>query len=420
MAGARSSRRSVPATDSLTPAAARGFRRYRPVWSVRPLRWTFAGVLTARLGQTMMPLALLLLFHQHSGGFALAGAAVAVYGITWAAAGPVVARIAARHGAGGMLAAGMASAAGIAWLAVTASPVMTWIALVVAGASTPPLTATLRAAIVTCLPSASDRTAAFSLDAIGTEVLFICGPALVAVAVAVGTPSDALLLAAGLLLAGTITTALTARGQLRPATPGPARHVTAGLASRLGPWLVIAAIQMAAIGFIEVGVTGRAVQLGHPAAAGTVLSIWAAGSAIGGLVFGTRDWPGRTDAQLAVLLLLVATGFAVTAAAQTLPWLYLVMFVAGLSCAPAATSLATSFSQAGQAAHQTENFAWLESSAELGGSAGYAAAGLLLAHSGIIITLLTGAALPIAAAAGVIRQGHMVRHNRRVTSRSGP
>jgi len=389
------------------------------VWSVRPLRWIFAGVLTAGLGQTMMPLALLLLFHQRVGGFALAGIAVAVYGVTFAAAGPVIARMADRHGAVIMLAAGLASAAGVALLAVTASPVMTWAGLVVAGVSTPPLTATLRAAIVTCLPSGPDRTAAFSLDAIGTEVLFICGPAVVGVTVAAGTPSDALLVAAGLLLTGTITTVLAGRGQLRPATPSPARRIAAGLVSRLGPWLAIAAIQMAAIGFIEVGVTGRAVQLGHPAAAGTVLSVWAAGSAIGGLIFGARDWPGSPDGQLAVLLLFVATGFAVTAAAQTLPWLYPLMFLAGLSCAPAATMLTTSFSQAGQPANRTENFAWLASSAELGGSAGYAAAGLLIAHSGIIITLLTGAALPIAAAVGVIRQGHVMRHNRRVTPRSG-
>ena len=177
---------------------------------------------------------------------------------------------------------------------------------------------------------------------------------------------------------------------------------------------------MAAIGFIEVGVTGRTVELGHPAAAGAVLSVWAAGSAIGGLVFGARDWPGRPDGQLAVLLLLVAIGFAVTAAARTLPWLYPLMFLAGLSCAPAATALTASFSQAaGQTANRTQNFAWLASSDDLGGSAGYAAAGLLLAHSGIVITLLTGATLPIAAAAGLIRQGHMMRHRGRVTSRSG-
>ena len=95
MTGARSSRRSVPVTDSLTPAAARGFRRYRPVWSVRPLRWTFAGVLTARLGQTMMPLALLLLFRQRAGGFAVAGIAVAVFGVS--AGGELALAIGLRH-----------------------------------------------------------------------------------------------------------------------------------------------------------------------------------------------------------------------------------------------------------------------------------------------------------------------------------
>ena len=128
----------MPVTNSPLPAASRGYRRYRPVWSVRPLRWIFAGVLTAGLGQTMMPLALLLLFHQRVGGFALAGIAVAVYGVTFAAAGPVIARMADRHGAVIVLAAGLASAACVALLAVTTSPVMTWAGLVVAGASTPP------------------------------------------------------------------------------------------------------------------------------------------------------------------------------------------------------------------------------------------------------------------------------------------
>lgn len=393
------------------PASARGFRRYRPMWSVRPLRWTFAGVLIARLGQTMMPLALLLTFRQRAGGFAVAGIAVAVFAIASAAAGPLIARMVDRYGAGITLASGMVSAAGLTLLASTASPVMMWVGLVIAGASIPPLSATLRAAIANDLPAGSDRTAAFSLDAIGTELLFICGPALVGLAVAVGTAADALVLAAGLLLAGTITTVLTGRSHLRLATPGSRRDVVAGLIGRLAPWLAIAAIQMAAVGFIEVGVTGRTVELGHPAAAGTALSVWAAGSAIGGLVFGARDWPGRPDRQLAVLLVLVAFGFAVVAAARTLPVLYPLMFVAGLSCAPAATALTSSFSQAAaQKAGRTQEFAWLEASVDVGGSAGYAAAGLVLAHSGIVITLLAGAALPIAAAVVLIRQSHLLRH----------
>ena len=88
------------------------------------------------------------------------------------------------------------------------------------------------------------------------------------------------------------------------------------------------------------------------------------------------------------------------AAAGNLAALYPLMFAAGLACAPAATALATSF---GAHANRAESFAWLASSGSLGGSAGYAAAGLLLAHATVTATILAGAALPAAAAAVVPR-----------------
>jgi hypothetical protein len=55
----------------------------------------------------------------------------------------------------------------------------------------------------------------------------------------------------------------------------------------------------------------------------------------------------------------------------------------------------------GPTATRAGSFAWLASSSSLGGSAGYAAAGLLIAHATITATILIGAALPIAAATAV-------------------
>jgi hypothetical protein len=158
---------------------------------------------------------------------------------------------------------------------------------------------------------------------------------------------------------------------------------------------------MAAIGFVEVAATARVIQLGRPASAGTVLAVWAAGSVAGGLIYGSRDWPGRAAGQLRVLLLLVAGGFAIVTAAQDMAWLYPLMFAAGLATAPAAAALTTSFSMASTTAARAGSFAWLASSSSLGGSAGYAAAGLLLTHATITTTILVGAALPVAAATAV-------------------
>jgi predicted MFS family arabinose efflux permease len=85
------------------------------------------------------------------------------------------------------------------------------------------------------------------------------------------------------------------------------------------------------------------------------------------------------------------------------------MFIAGIACAPAATALTASF---GRRASRAESFAWLTSSASLGGSAGYAAAGLLLAHVTITATILAGAALPAAAVVMVPRSAASCPHSR--------
>jgi len=393
-------------TDPAAAPPRPGYRAYAPAWSVRPVRRAFAGTLIGRAAQTMVPLTVLLLFRQRTGSFAAAGIAVAVFGIASVGGGPVTARLSDRRGNRVLVCAGVVSAASLVLLAVTASLAVSWIAVAVAGMSVPPLTSALRAAIVAHLGAEPDRAAAFSLDAIATELLFVAGPALVSASVALGRTSDALLVAAVLLLAGPAFVALTAGRGSRQTPPSVAALPSgSGQAAQLVPWLAIAAAQMAAIGFVEVAATARVIQLGHPASAGEVLALWAAGSVAGGLVYGSRDWPGRPASQLRVLLLLVGGGFAIVTAGQDMVRLYPLMFAAGLACAPAAAALTTSFSMASAAADRAGTFAWLASCASLGGSAGYAAAGLLLAHATITVTILIGAALPVAAAAAVPRQG---------------
>jgi hypothetical protein len=406
--------------DQAARCPRRGWRRYEPVWSARTVRRAFAGTLIARMAQTMMPLTLLLVFRERTGSFAAAGGAVAAFGLAFVAGGPVTARLADRWGTWIMAAAGAVSAASLALLGVTASPVVSWIAVVIAGVSVPPLTSALRATIVVGLTAEGDRAAAFSLDAIATELLFVAGPGLVSAAAAFGAVADALFVAAGLVVVGC---AVMTRAAGRPSGPAgrPAgrarrrsrpdaaarRHSRARRAALLAPWLAVGAAQMGAIGFVEVAVTARVVQLGDAAAAGTVLAVWAAGSIAGGLTYGGRDWPGPAVSQLRVLLLLLAAGLAMVTAAGSMVLLYPLMFAAGIACAPAVTALTTSFSAAGTASgagsNRTERFAWLASASSLGGSAGYAAAGLLLAHATTTTTILAGAALPVLAAVIVPR-----------------
>jgi hypothetical protein len=363
-------------TDQAAPVP--GWRRYEPVWSARPVRRAFAGTLIARTAQTMLPLTILLLFRERTGSFAAAGIAVAVSGLASVAGGPVTARLADNRGTRVLAIAGAVCAASLVLLAVTASPAVSWIAVTAAGLSTPPLTAALRATITKGLTAERDRAAAFSLDAIATELLFVAGPALVSAAAALGSTSDALFVASVLVVTGSALIARTRGTSVNHPAPAAAiRRSRASHARLLVPWLIIGSAQMAAIGFVEVAATARVIAFGDPAAAGTILAVWAAGSMAGGLVYGGRDWPGRATTRLRALLLLLAAGFAIASAAGTMAALYPLMFAAGLACAPAAAALTTSFSAY---ANRTESFAWLASATSLGGSAGYAAAGLLVAH----------------------------------------
>jgi MFS family permease len=364
---------------------------------VRPVRRAFAGTLIARTAQTMLPLTILLLFRERTGSFAEAGIAVAVSGLAGVAGGPLTARLADRRGTRVLALAGAVNAASLVLLAVTTSPTVSWIAVAAAGLSVPPLTAALRATITVGLTTERDRASAFSLDAIATELLFVAGPALVSAAAALGGTADALFAAGGLVITGS---ALIAATGTQPVTATAIRPVRAEPPGRLVPWLVIGSTQMAAIGFVEVAATARVVHLGHPAAAGTVLAGWAAGSMTGGLIYGGRDWPGAPTGQLRVLLLMLAAGYAIVSAAGNLAALYPLMFVAGLACAPAATALTTSFSAR---ANRTESFAWLASATSLGGSAGYAVGGYLVAHAPITVAFLVGAVLSVVAAAVVPR-----------------
>lgn len=385
----------------MTEQAAPLSRRYEPVWSVRPVRRAFAGTLIARTAQTMLPLTILLLFRQRTGSFAEAGIAVAVSGLAAVVGGPVTARLADTRGPQVLAAAGAVNAASLVLLAVAASPAVSWIAVAAAGVSVPPLTAALRATITVGLTTDRDRAAAFSLDAIATELLFVAGPVLVSAATALGGTADALFAAGGLVVTGSALITRAAAGSRPVAVAAVAAIRRSGRSPAL-PWLLIGSAQMAAIGFVEVAATARVIHLGHPAAAGAVLAVWAAGSMTGGLLYGGRDWPGPATGQLRALLLLLAAGYAIVSAAGNMAALYPLMFVAGLACAPAAAALTTSFSAY---ASRTESFAWLASASSLGGSAGYAAGGYLVAHAPITAAFLVGAALAVAAAAIVPRPG---------------
>lgn len=390
---------TAPDQTSAPPAAVPvGVRRYLVVVSHPTIRWAFPGSLIARLTQTMVPLALLLFAQEHLGGLGAGGAVVAIYAVTASFGFVVIGRMVDRRGPYVLVIAAAINAAGIIALVVVPAPFI-WPLAAVAGVSTPPLGAAIRSVFIRSFGKPSERASALSLDTIGTEVMFIGGPALVAALVVVASPMTALLIAVVVGLVGAGLFAATAgwsKGAQIRATTRHRRLLDRGLLA-LAPLLLIVAMQMAAVGFIEVGIIARAIELGSTSAAGVLLAVWAAGSVAGGLAFGTRDWPGGIRRQCGVLLGLTGLGFCTLLTGQNLVVLYPLMFLAGLAISPAATTLATICGLLAPAHCRTEAFTWLASATGLGGAGGYALGGVLVSHTNAGTAFLVAAAIPVLA-----------------------
>ncbi|WP_050591901.1 MFS transporter [Salinispora fenicalii] len=373
-----------------------GLRRYAAVVANRQILAALIGALVARLTQTMAPLLILLLANQRHGGFAIAGAAAATYGLCASLSGPLIARLAERYGNVVLLIAGILTSAGLFVIVLPWQSWNFWAGVVLAGAAIPPLSATLRATIAATIDDPRDRIAAYSLDTVGTEVLFVLGPALVGLVVALSSPTAALAGTALLPVAGATTLLIQQRRV--PSPDAPAQAMDRRTLIRLAPWLGVAAVQMAAIGLVEVALIAVAVEFNSSAASGAVLATWAAGSVVGGLWYGSRSWRAPARRQVRLLLIGSAAGFALLLAARSAPALYPLAFLAGVFITPAAAALLADLSENLTDGHRLTAFAWLASANGVAGSLAYAAGGVLVTNTGPWATIAVAATLPALAA----------------------
>jgi hypothetical protein len=166
-------------------------------------------------------------------------------------------------------------------------------------------------------------SAAYSAESVLIEIIFIFGPLIVALLVAFATPSAAVWFAAACGFAGTL---LFLRTRALRAWRVEAR-TTAGL---LGPLAAPRFVKLVAVvlcfatafGFLEIGLTAYAIERSDAAFAGVLLGLMSAGSALGGLAYGSRGWHFPLARQFAFALALTALGLAVLSL-RWQPWISL-------------------------------------------------------------------------------------------------
>ncbi len=149
---------------------------------VRPLALTS---LVARLPKGMVPLATVLLLHQSTGSYAIAGLAVAVTALGDAASAPAQGWLADRLGCGRVAipsaAVQVAATAALLVLVHDRAPAAAVVACAgLAGIGVPPVSGSMKAAWPR-LAGPAALPAAYTLESLLQQVVFLSGPLLVAV-----------------------------------------------------------------------------------------------------------------------------------------------------------------------------------------------------------------------------------------------
>ncbi|MWJ87067.1 MFS transporter, partial [Clavibacter michiganensis subsp. michiganensis] len=274
-------------TAAPTPPPAR--TGYLAVLALPGALRVFLPAMLGRLSFAMVALALLLLVQARTGSFAAAGLATGAFGLANVLASPVRARLVDAHGQRPVLVAlAVAHALGLVGvLAVVriGAPVgVVVVTAALAGLAMPPLGAAMRVVWAALVPDARMRTRAYSLDAVGEEVVFTVGPLVVAALVAVADPEVAVLASAAASVTGTLgmTSSRLSRAQgARPAPP-EGRPTADGRARRRSadplrqplviPLLVTLLGVGAVLGSVEVAVAALAERAGSTALAGPLLA----------------------------------------------------------------------------------------------------------------------------------------------------
>ena len=375
---------------------------YRELFAVPGAKGFALAGLLARLALPMTGIGIITMLAQLRGSYALAGAVSATFVLTYALLSPQISRQVDRRGQGRVLPAAAAiSAIGMLLLCASAwwqAPAWTlFVGALLAGAM-PSMSAMVRARWTAIYRGQPRLQTAYALETVLDEVTFIAGPPLsVALCVAV-LPQAGPLAAALLLLLGMAALVLQRATEppVEAPSPGQPSPPVIGLANvRLLALLMVA--MGVIVGTVDIVSVAFAAQAGRPAAASGVLSAYALGSALAGLLFGACKL--RTPLHRLLLLGGLAT------AATTLPLLWVnsiaslaaAVLLAGLFFAPTMI-VAMSLLERLVPAHQlTEGITWLLAGLNVGVALGAAAAGQTVdaggAHAGFSVALYAGAAV---------------------------
>jgi MFS family permease len=235
-----------------------------------------------------------------------------------------------------------------------------------------------RQAMAALVPPELRRTA-YSVDSVTTEVSYMIGPALaVLISTQFSTRVAMLVMAVGLLLVGSllvvVNPAVRSAEEKAEARQVPRRQ---WLTPRMISVLFVGAGAVFVLGGTEVAIVAHVQWSGDLEWTGVVMAVWAAGSAVGGLVYGALH---RSYPQLLLMTLLGALTVPVGLAGDW--WmLMLALIPAAALCAPTVASTAEEVARLAPPAVRGLATGLQSSAFTLGQAAGAPVAGFMVDHA---------------------------------------
>jgi MFS family permease len=229
--------------------------------------------------------------------------------------------------------------------------------------------------------------AAFALESVNDELIFVIGPALVTLLATQVFAASGVGTAGLLAIAGTLAFALQRRTepQPKPGQTSSARRTwrlpslpAAGLVTLSPAFLALGAM----FSSVDLSTIAFATERGHRPLAGLILGTYAFGSAIGGLWYGSRRWRAPLGHRFVTTTGLAAAGVAIFIAMPGLLALDAVCLLAGMAIAPTLIAGYAILEQQAPPHRTTEAMAWLGSTISVGVAVGSAVVGHLIDAAG--------------------------------------
>lgn len=374
------------------------FNSYREIFSAPGTKgFSLAGFI-ARMPISMMGIGIVTMLSQVSCDYWLAGAVAATFTLSSALLAPHISRMADQLGQSRILlpTTGISVFFTILLLLCTKyeAPYWTLFLSALCAGCMPNMSAMVRARWTKLYRGSHKLHTAFSFESVVDEICFIIGPVLSVSLSVMFFPEAAPLLSSVFLTIGVCL--FTMQKSTEP--PVHPRDITNnGTVFKIGSLrvLVFTLIAIGTIfGTIDVVSVAFAEQQGNTVAASFVLSVYAIGSCLAGLIFGTLKLNTPPYNQFLIAVTLSMITMLPLVFVNSITWLVVIVFFAGLSVAPTMIITMGLVEKIVPESKITEGMTWAITGLGIGVSLGSAIAGLVIdnfgAHVGFNVAIIAG------------------------------